>query len=140
MGFIFYTGCKVSGPAVAEPTQTSNPLVIGLHGYYGFIIPHAQIVEPLSHTNPRAVELNVALHLTSEDVWKYCFCYPRVGAALHYVDFGNRQEVGSAISFYPYVEPFIRAGRRVNAAVRFGLGFSYQTDIYDEITNPRNFF
>lgn len=123
-----------------QSTQTFNPLVIGLHGYYGFIIPHAQIVEPLTHTNPRAVELNVALHLTSENVWKYCFCYPRVGAALHYVDFGNRQEVGSAISFYPYVEPIIGAGRRVNGAVRFGLGFSYQTDIYDEITNPRNFF
>jgi hypothetical protein len=123
-----------------QSTQSFNPVVVGLQGSYGFIIPHAKVIEPLSHTNPRAVELNVAFHLTAENVWKYCFCYPRVGAALHYVDFGNRQEVGSAIALYPYIEPFIGAGRRVSMAVRFGPGFSYQTTIYDEITNPRNFF
>jgi len=121
------------------PASRFNPVVAGVHASYGFIIPHARIIEPLSHTNPRSVELNIALHLTSEDVWSYCFCYPRVGAALHYVDFAS-SEVGKAFAIYPYIEPFIGAGRRTSLAVRFGTGFSYQTTIYDEITNPRNFF
>jgi hypothetical protein len=118
----------------------NNPLVFGVHSSYGFIIPHARIVEPLTHTNPFSVELNLSLHLTSEDVWNYCFCYPRVGAALHYVDFGNREEVGRAVAIYPYIEPFIGAWRRLSMGVRFGIGLSYQTTIYDERTNPRNFF
>ena len=117
-----------------------NPVVFGIHGSYGFIIPHARVVEPLTHTNPFSVELNLSLHLTSEDIWKYCFCYPRVGVALHYVDFGNREEVGSAVALYPYIEPFVGAWRRLSMGVRFGIGLSYQTTIYDEITNPRNFF
>ncbi|MBS0011373.1 MAG: acyloxyacyl hydrolase [Bacteroidales bacterium] len=125
---------------LSQPDSLHNPFVLGLHGSYGFIIPHARAVEPLSHSNPFSFELNLALHLTSENIWKYCFCYPRIGAALHYVDFGNRQEVGSAIALYPYVEPFIGAGRRISMAVRFGPGVSYQTNIYDEIDNPRNLF
>ena len=81
-----------------------NPLVFGLHGYYGMIIPHAAAIRDVSHTNPRGFELNLAMHLTSEEVWQYCFCYPRVGAALHYVDFANKGVVGSAVSLFPYIE------------------------------------
>lgn len=117
-----------------------NPLVFGLHGYYGMIIPHAAAIRDVSHTNPRGFELNLAMHLTSEEVWQYCFCYPRVGAALHYVDFANKGVVGSAVSLFPYIEPFMRAGQRVSLGVRLGAGFSYQTTIYDEIDNPQNKF
>ncbi len=124
----------------SQESKPFNPKVIGVHGSYGFIIPHARIVEPLTHTNPFSVELNLAFHLTSEEIWKYCFCYPRAGVALHYVDFGNRDEVGTAVALYPYIEPFIGAWRRISMGVRFGIGFSYQTTIYDEVSNPRNFF
>ncbi|RPJ64069.1 MAG: hypothetical protein EHM12_00680 [Dehalococcoidia bacterium] len=123
-----------------ENGVSANPLVFGVHGYYGMIIPHAAAITDVSHTNPRGFEFNLALHLTSEEVWKYCFCYPRLGAALHYVDFANRDVVGSAISLYPYIEPFIGAGQRVSIGFRLGAGFSYQTTIYDEISNPLNKF
>jgi hypothetical protein len=122
------------------PAVKHNPVSLGIHGYYGMIIPHSEAIEPVSHTNPAGLEINLALHLTSENVWQYCFCYPRVGLALHYVDFANRDVVGSAVALYPYVEPFIRADRRWSMAVRFGPGFSYQTTIYDEVTNPDNKF
>lgn len=125
---------------VSQADSLYNPLVIGLHGSYGFIIPHSKKIEPLSYSNPFSIELNLALHLTSENIWKYCFCYPRLGAAIHYVDFDNPQEIGSAWAIYPYIEPFIGAGRRLSMAVRFGIGVSYQTTIYDEISNPRNLF
>lgn len=117
-----------------------DPLVLGLHAYYGMIIPHADAIKAVSHTNPRGFEFNVALHLTSENVWQYCYCYPRVGLSLHYVDFANPGVVGSAVALYPYVEPFIRADRKCSMAVRFGPGFSYQTTIYDEEKNPGNKF
>jgi len=128
------------GTLLSQTDSLHNPIVVGLQGSYGFIIPHSRKIEPLSHTNPFSFELNTALHLTAENVWKYCFCYPRVGVAIHYVDFGNRQELGSAFAVYPYIEPFIGAGCRLSLAVRFGTGFSYQTTVYDSITNPRNLF
>ena len=130
----------IPGRISSQADSINNPVVIGLHGSYGFIIPHTKKIEPLSHSNPFSFEFNIALHLTSEDIWKYCFCYPRLGAAVHYVDFGNRDEIGSAIALYTYIEPFIGAGRRLSMAVRFGPGFSYQTTIYDETENPRNLF
>lgn len=125
---------------LSQSDSLHNPAVIGLHGSYGFIIPHSSKIEPVSHSNPFSLEVNVALHLTAEEIWKYCYCYPRLGIALHYVDFGNREELGSAFALYPYIEPFIGAGKRLSMAVRFGLGISYQTTIYDEIENPRNLF
>ena len=125
---------------LSQPDSLHKPVVIGLHGSYGFIIPHSGKIRELSNSNPFSLELNFALHLTSEDVWKYCYCYPRLGAALHFVDFGNREEIGSAFALYPYIEPYIGAGRRLSMAVRFGLGFSYQNTIYDETLNPRNLF
>jgi hypothetical protein len=133
-------------PVIAQPLEgqfnkrEGDPVVVGLHGYYGMIIPHASAIRDVSHTNPRGFELNLALHITSEDVWQYCYCYPRAGAALLYVNFDNPGVVGSAVAVYPYIEPFIGAGKRLSFGVRFGPGFSYQTTIYDEETNPGNKF
>lgn len=123
-----------------QKTEKSNQVILGFHSYNGMILPHDIAIEPVSHTNPRGFEFNFALHLMSEDVWQYGFCYPRIGVAFHYVDFANKDVVGSAFALYPYIEPFIGAGRRVSWGFRLGAGLSYQTHIYDEANNPLNKF
>lgn len=123
-----------------DTTQVKSPFITGIRLHYGMIIPHSDKIEPLSHTEPWGVELDLAWHLIPRHIWEYCFCYPRTGFSLLYTNYGNPEIIGSSISLYPFVEPFVGAQRRLNMSVRFGIGPAYVTKVYDEETNPENLF
>ncbi len=126
--------------AQEDTTQVKSPFITGLRLHYGMIIPHSDKIEHLSHSEPWGVELDLAWHLLPRNIWEYCFCYPRTGFSLVYTNYGNPEIIGSSISLYPYIEPFVGAQRRISMSVRFGIGPAYLTKVYDEETNPENLF
>jgi len=133
------TGCFLAIPQ-EKPSDEKSPFIMGLRLHYGMIIPHSDKIEHLSHTEPWGVELDFTWHLTRRNIWEYCFCYPRSGISLFYTNYGNPEIIGSSISIYPYIEPFIGAQRKMSMSVRFGIGPAYLTKLYDAETNPENLF
>ncbi|GAB5400335.1 MAG: hypothetical protein Aureis2KO_19200 [Aureisphaera sp.] len=61
---------------------------------------------------------------------------PRTGLSLSYTDFGNKDSLGSAITFMPIIE-FNAFGKK-DLSVQVGMGGSYFNKIYDPVTNPNN--
>lgn len=116
--------------------------VINLNaGYHrGIILPHSSKIKNVSESNPWGIEMNVSWHLLDKESWKYCYCYPRTGLSLLYINYLNPEVIGSSISLYPYIEPYIGAERKLNASFRFGIGPAYMTKIYDKDSNPENQF
>jgi hypothetical protein len=112
----------------------------GVQGYYGMIIPHAEGIRDLAGSNPQIIELTLMRYFTRERAWSYFGAYPAAGMALHLVDFGNREQIGRSVAFYPFVEPLYRADRRLSFSFRFGPGISWQSNIYNPDTNPGNQF
>ena len=122
-----------------EAADTNRALfIVGLRAHYGCILPHSKWVEPVSHTNPRGIETDICWHLRKKNYWNYCFCYPRTGFSVYYANYDNPDILGSAISIYPFIEPYIRAERPLNFSIRFGIGPAIMTKVYDSITNPDN--
>lgn len=112
----------------------------GIHLHYGFIIPHADEIEPVSHTNPAGVELNYYKLNTSFKSWKVFSTFWQSGIQAGYYNFMNPGVVGSAFTLTAFAEPFLASGRKYIFSLRGGAGISYHTRIYDTIENPANKF
>lgn len=117
-----------------------NPISIGIRGHYGFIVPHSESIAEISDSNPWGIEADLGWHLMREKIWKHCYCYPRTGFSLKYINFGYPEVLGYSIGFNPYIEPFIRPQRKISLSFRFGMGPAWVSRIYDAETNPDNFF
>ena len=70
--------------------------------------------------------------------WAKQLNFPKTGLTLSYVDLGNSERLGQAISVVPFVDFNIlnRWTSRLNLKV--GLGASYFNVMYDEVENPNN--
>jgi hypothetical protein len=123
-----------------DSAEVKNVRCLGIRGHYGFIIPHSRQIKELSDASPWGVEAEVAWHLMSENIWRYCYCYPRTGFGLFYVNFDNPEILGYSVALYPFIEPYIRAEKKLSFSFRFGIGPAYVSKYYDPETNPDNFF
>ena len=70
--------------------------------------------------------------------WARQLNYPETGVTLSYVDMGNSDQLGQAISVIPFVDfkVFSKWTSRMNCKI--GLGASYFNQKYDEFENPNN--
>ena len=120
-----------------------HPAIISFGARYhkSFIIQHSKkLKDEFTSSNPWMIEAEINWHLRSQEVWDYCYCFPRTGLAVSYVNFDLPEILGSAVAVYPYIEPAIRPQQRLNFSIRFGLGPAFVTKIYDENRNPDNLF
>ena len=133
----------ISSPKIRGQQTSDDQAVfsIGARYHRSFIIQHTKkLKDELTSSNPWMIEADLNWHLRKEQVWKYCYCFPRTGFTFTYVNFDLPEILGSAFAVYPYIEPYIRPCKDLNFSIRFGLGPAYVGSIYDEDTNPDNLF
>lgn len=117
-----------------------NTFFLGTQAHYGFIIAHTDAIEPVSHTNPAGIELDLNWLHTSYDSWKVFRHYNVSGIQLAYFNYGNPEIVGKSYLFSFYTEPILKRTDRYMFSVRAGAGFSYQTKVFDFVTDTLNKF
>lgn len=115
-------------------------ITLGVFGHKGFIIPHSESISSISYSKPWVIETNISWHFTDQNAWNYCFCYPRIGLSLLYINFGNPEILGHAVCLAPFVEPFFHTHKRFNTSFRFAAGYAYLDNVYDSLKNPQNLF
>lgn len=124
-----------------DPPDTAHTAVtLGLHGHYGFIIPHASEVRGIATSNPWGLEADISFHFTDKKAWQYLQAYSRLGASFAYYNFDNPDILGNAYSFLLFAEPFLSAEKKFSFSFRLGIGISYLDNVYDPISNPENLF
>lgn len=122
---------------IFSQVQKNSSLLLGGHLNKGFIMKHSKKMEGLTSTYPFG--LNIFLHWQrwDEQSWQYCYCYPRIGLIFHYINYLN-PVLGEAYALFPFLEPVLKAEKKVHLSMSFGIGPAYVAKIYDSITNPRN--
>ena len=124
-----------------DPDLTDPIRSLGLRYHRAFIIQHSKkLQDEFTQSNPQSIDLEYSWHLRKKAVWDYCTCYPRTGFALTCIDFDLGDTLGRSLAAYTFIEPYIKPGRRLNFAFRFGMGPAYMSSIYDENFNPDNLF
>lgn len=134
--------CCLSATASAQVTDSSSALFsLGVKVHRSFIIQHtAKLSDAITSSHPWMVEADLSWHLRKRNTWEYCHCYPRTGISLLYTNFDMPDVLGSALSAYAFIDPYIAAHHRMNFSIRFGLGPVYLTRVYDAEENPDNLF
>lgn len=127
---------------VPGQVDSSRPILSsGFRYHQSTVIQHSsKLSDEITNVNPWIIETELAWHLRDKKTWAYCYCYPRAGFGLRYINFDNPGILGSSLAFYGFIEPFINAGNKLNFSSRFGLGPAYLTKIYDDQENPENLF
>ena len=120
--------------------QENAPVTASLNTHYGFILPHSKVIHPLSHSNPYGLEFSLGKLHTSEKAYQQCNCYSKTGIALSWFNFDNPSQLGHAINIAPYVEALPVYENKLSVSFRALAGFSYVTKVYDEQSNPDNYF
>jgi hypothetical protein len=134
-------GVIMFGMLAAGAQEGKNTVLMpGLRAHYGFIVPHSSTIKNISWSKPWGIEADYTWLLMGENNWKYCFCYPRAGVSLFFVDFANPEVLGHSLSLYLFIEPLIGAAGHVYGTVRFGIGPAYMDNVYDSVDNPLNKF
>lgn len=136
---LYAFACKVFSQNDTLPNQPAV-FSFGIIYHKGFIIPHSESIRSISYSKPWIIETDFFWHFTDQNAWEYCFCYPRIGLSLLYIDFDNPEILGHAICFAPYIEPFFHTHRRFTTSFRFAAGYAYLDNIYDSLKNPQNLF
>ena len=134
---MLFPACVTGQDSTAE-----DPLIsLGIRLHRSFIIHHTEkLKDGITSAKPWIAEAELAWHLRKRTTWAYCYCYPRAGFSLRYVNFDMPGILGSAVAPYAFIEPFIRPENRLNLSIRFGMGPAYLTKIYDDQRNPDNLF
>lgn len=124
----------------AREPDTTIYKSFGVHGHYGFIIPHADEISAVSGTNPAGLEFNFNRINTSQTSWSVFSSFWFSGVNTGYYNFANPGVTGGAFYLTAYAEPVIFRHGNFFFTVRGGAGLSYHTRVYDTISNPANKF
>ena len=138
LGVIFFRAISAQAQ---EDDQTGAIRNIGFRVHRASIIQHSKkLSDDFRMAHPWALEAEYSWHLRNENVTGTCNCYPRAGISLEYIDFDLGDTLGRSLAGYAFIEPFIMPGRKLNFALKFGLGPAYMSSVYDETSNPDNLF
>ncbi|MBW7467355.1 acyloxyacyl hydrolase [Pontibacter aydingkolensis] len=127
--------------ANSDTDTTSRPAInLGLHGHYGFIIPHSQDIRDVADSNPWGISTELSIHFTDSASWQYLQAYPRLGATFAFYNFDKPDVLGNAYALILYVEPFLSAHKDFSLSFRLGAGIAYMNEVYHPTINPDNLF
>ncbi len=135
--------CILLFSAISFGQETSmkplkNPSFLGLNFEYGHILKHTHSLRKLDNAYPSGISIDWSKFLLQKEAWDFCNCFPKIGSELSYYDFDNEDILGQGVLAIGYVEPYFRTDRSFNLFFRIGLGGSYLTNPFDEISNPIN--
>ncbi len=117
-----------------------NSSFIGLNAHTGFIIPHSTTIREVSDTHPWGITAEGGWVLKSARAWASCNCFTKVGVSAAYFNYQNPQVLGDSYNLIAFGEPMLSFKRNWFLTIRGGVGVSYLTKVYNEVTNPDNLF
>jgi len=118
-------------------SQENSTFLLGCQFNKGFIMKHSKKMEGIIPAYPYGINFYIHWQKWDEQSWQYCFCYPRTGLVVHYNNFKS-SPLGEAFAIFPYVEPILKAEKKIHSSMTFGIGPTFVSKIYDSIRNPQN--
>jgi len=103
-----------------KPALHQFAVTAGFH--HGFIIPHRTSVESLLQKHINGLEVDIIYQTTGAKEWQRAYWLPQTGISIAAWDLGNKDQLGKAVSFIPYIDFTLTRNRHVAFDLRFGWG------------------
>ncbi|HEX5003472.1 MAG TPA: acyloxyacyl hydrolase [Bacteroidia bacterium] len=119
-----------------EPALHKFAVSAGFH--HGFIIPHRTSVEALLQKHINGFEADLIYKTNGTKEWQRAYLLPETGISIAVWDLGNKDQLGKAVSFIPYIDFALTKGKSVSFDLRFGWGISFIEKKFDIEDNHKN--
>ncbi len=101
---------------------------------------HSQAIRGLDGDYTRGAEFAVEFPQLDGTGWVFYWNFPTVGLAAQYLNLGNKDYLGDAYTFYPYINLPIaktKTSRIFSLNAKLGAGVSFLTKKYDKSLDPQ---
>lgn len=105
---------------------------------YGFLIPHRPGMRHLVQGHVSTFELGYEIATRGRKEWEYLYNYPEYGVALYYANLGNKEVLGQAIGFIPYINYPLYKTDKFSLKLRTGAGMAWVTQPFKQEENHKN--
>jgi hypothetical protein len=134
---LFFLCSVIESVAQADTSRTIHSLS-GKVSYNSIWTNHES--EQFTQDHPWSVQIDWGVLNNSQKAWNYCNCYSENGLSLSYINFGNPQKLGKAITFGAFAEPYLIFKKRFQLSLRANAGLAFLNKVYDSISNKENIF
>lgn len=124
--------------AIALIGHAQEERVLGASFGYGFLWPHRSSMHHLVTGHTKSLELIWERQTAGYSAWEQFYDKPTWGVVGFFGDLGNREQLGHAITIYPYIKLPLAQNDRTRFYLRIGTGFGIGTRSFDADENHKN--
>jgi hypothetical protein len=125
-------------PAQGQTERANKPAwIVGGAWQQGAILVHTAKIRHLAGYYPSGWELNLQRQTVGKWYWQQLYRYPRIGAALTYLDY-QHPTLGRSLAWSPYLSLPVKRGKRERLHFRFGTGLAFFSNRFHREHNPAN--
>ncbi len=122
----------------AQEKETPRSSYIQAEYFYGNILKHQPSVSPLILGHPEGVFISWNQRNYGREAWEQRYNYPDFGISFGYQDYKN-EALGELYSLYGHYNFYLFNRKSPNSLIlRAGIGFAYNTNPYDKVSNTKN--
>jgi hypothetical protein len=111
--------------------------IVGGAWQQGGLMVHTAKIRHLRGIQPSGWEVNLQRQTVGKRYWQQLYRYPRVGAALTYLDY-HHLILGRSVALSPYLSLPVKTGERDKLHLRFGTGLAFFSNQFYRDQNPAN--
>jgi hypothetical protein len=97
-------------------------------------------LQQYTNDHPWSVQLDWGITKNTEHSWNYCNCYSENGVSLGYINFANPQQLGRALTFSVFAQPYLVFRERFQLSLRGSAGLAFLNKVYDSVANKDAIF
>lgn len=111
--------------------------IVGGAWQQGSVLVHTAKIRHLRGLHPSGWEINLQRQTVGKRYWQQLYGYPRIGAALTYLDY-HHLTLGRSLALSPYLSLPVKKGKRDRLHFRFGTGLAAFSNRFYRTRNPAN--
>ena len=117
--------------------QLSGPKDVQVKMHYGYLMAHRSVMQHLVQGHVSGFEINLEKQVIGTRDFERLFARTNWGLGLTFLDLGNKEQLGSAITPFTYLNfPLLKKSNALT--LRLGAGPGFITKPFDNIENHKN--
>lgn len=124
--------------APADSVQRPGSWAIAVQANHGFVMAHRPSIRYLQRDHLFSTEVSWYLRTAPTADWQSVYNFPNIGISYRYIDFGNREILGSGHCIYPQLLFPLLKRKPLHLQARVGVGIGLVTRRFDTENNYKN--
>lgn len=138
--FVCFLSCLAFNCVFAEVNSFYANKSISLSYTFGFIPDKNYEYQHLLNGYVRSVHINLCNSTSGNKYWHKYYKYPETGFNIFFYELSNKPQLGILTGIIPYIQFQPANNKRIYPFIKFGIGLTYATKIFDKFNNVHNTF